>query len=68
VKPLKNTLPSFILVGIKSRYKFAGLSRTSWSCLLNGRLFLICFSLALSRILLFSWKNKAARSEHLEEL
>ena len=53
VKPLKNTLPSFILVGIKSRYKFAGLSRTRYFCLLNGRLFLICFSLALSKILLF---------------
>ena len=53
VKLLKNTLPSFILVGIKSRYKFAGLSHTKHPCLLNGRLSLICLSLALSRILLF---------------
>lgn len=68
VKPLKNTLPSFILVGIKSRYKFAGLSHTKYLCLLNGRLSLICLSLALSRILLFSWKNKAARSDHLKKL
>ena len=67
VKPLKNTLPSFILVGIKSRYKFAGLSHTKYLCLLNGRLSLICLSLALSRILLFSWKNKAARSDHLKK-
>ena len=53
VKPLKNTLPSFILVGIKSRYKFAGLSRAKYPCLLNGRLSLTFLSLALSRILLF---------------
>jgi len=52
-KLLKDTLFSFILVGIKSRYKFAGLSRTRYFCLLNGRLFLICLSLALSKILLF---------------
>ena len=69
VKPLKNTLPSFILVGIKSRYKFAGLSNTRYPCLLNGRLFLACLSLALSRILLFHFKkNKAALSGHLKKL
>ena len=52
-KLLTDTSFSFILVGIKSRYKFAGLSRTRYFCLLNGRLFLIRLSLALSKILLF---------------
>ena len=52
-KLLKDTLFSFILVGIKSRYKFAGLSRTKYPCLLNGRLSPTRLSLALSRILLF---------------